>query len=165
VYIFRNKASFYSEVLLASRPTPKLEDHLVSAVRDCLFNILAATLHIGGRSSICNLRTRHAVVTGTHLSWNIDCLEDVILNSTIQYQHGVHNIASCSRTNNSRMETVRYIINKSYSMLNLRNIIVCYVYQKCTQEGTNRTYHVSHRKHPNVLAARCHPQGVTNAKV
>jgi len=27
-----------------------------------------ATLHIGGLSSIRNLRTRHAVVTGTHLS-------------------------------------------------------------------------------------------------
>jgi hypothetical protein len=29
---------------------------------------IAATLHIGGRSSIGNLRTRHAVVTGTFLS-------------------------------------------------------------------------------------------------
>ena len=59
---------FHGEVLLASRPTPKLEDHPSSAVRDCLFNLFAATLHIGGRSSIRNLRTRHAVVTGTHLS-------------------------------------------------------------------------------------------------
>jgi hypothetical protein len=42
----------------------------LSAVHDCLFNIFAATLHIGGRSSIRNLRTRHAMVTGTHLSWN-----------------------------------------------------------------------------------------------
>ena len=33
-----------------------------------MFNIFAATLHIAGRSSIHNLRTRHAVVTGTHLS-------------------------------------------------------------------------------------------------
>ena len=40
----------------------------MSAVRDCLFNIVAATLHIGSRSSIRNLRTRHAMVTGTHLS-------------------------------------------------------------------------------------------------
>ena len=38
----------------------------MSAVRDCLFNLFAATLLIGGRSSIRNLRTRHAVVTGTH---------------------------------------------------------------------------------------------------
>jgi hypothetical protein len=29
--------------LLAPRPTPKLEDHPLSAVRDCLFNIFAAT--------------------------------------------------------------------------------------------------------------------------
>ena len=60
---------FHGEALLAPRPTPKLEDHPSSAVRDCLFNLSAATLHIGGRSSIRNLRTRHAVVTGTHLTW------------------------------------------------------------------------------------------------
>jgi hypothetical protein len=35
----------YGEGLLVPRPTPKLEDHPLSAVRDCLFNIFAATLH------------------------------------------------------------------------------------------------------------------------
>jgi hypothetical protein len=69
--------------LLAPLPTPKLEVHPSSAVRDCLFNLFAATLLIGGRSSIRNLRTRHAVVTGTHYmdSWkttknNIGSLTD-----------------------------------------------------------------------------------------
>ena len=38
---------FYREGLLAPRPTPKLEDHPLSAVHDCLFNLFAATLHIG----------------------------------------------------------------------------------------------------------------------
>jgi len=57
---------FYRDGLLASRPTSKLEDHPSSAVHDCLFNLFAATLLIGGRSSVRNLRTRHAVVTGTH---------------------------------------------------------------------------------------------------
>jgi hypothetical protein len=41
----------YGEELLAPRPTPKPEDRPLSVVRDCLFNIYAATLHIGGRSS------------------------------------------------------------------------------------------------------------------
>jgi hypothetical protein len=59
---------FYGEELLTFRPTPKLEDHTFSAVRVGLFNVLAATLHIGGRSSIRNLRTRHVMVTGTHIS-------------------------------------------------------------------------------------------------
>ena len=59
---------FYGEELLAPRPTPKLEAHLLSAVRDYLFNIFAALVHIGGLSSIPNLRTRHPMVTGTHLS-------------------------------------------------------------------------------------------------
>jgi len=44
----------YGEQLLAPRPTPELEDHPLSAVRDCLFNTFAATLHIGGRSSLRN---------------------------------------------------------------------------------------------------------------
>jgi len=57
----------YSEELLAPNQTPKLGVHLLSAVRGCLFHIFTATLHIGGRSSIRNLRTCHAMVTGTHL--------------------------------------------------------------------------------------------------
>jgi hypothetical protein len=67
--MIRNRIRFYLEELLAPRPTPKLEDHTLSAVRDCLFNIFAATLQIGGRSSTRNPRKRHAVVTGTHLSY------------------------------------------------------------------------------------------------
>jgi len=58
MWTFRNMLRFYCEELLAPRPTPKLEDHPLSAVRDCLFNIF--------RSSIRNLKMRHAVVKGTH---------------------------------------------------------------------------------------------------
>jgi hypothetical protein len=68
LWTFRNMIRFYSEELLAPRPNYKMKDHLLSAVRDCLFNVLAATLRIRGRSSIRNLRTRYAVATGTHLS-------------------------------------------------------------------------------------------------
>jgi hypothetical protein len=42
---------------LAPRPTPKLKDHPLSAVRGCLFNIFATVF------SIRNLGTHHAVVT------------------------------------------------------------------------------------------------------
>jgi uncharacterized membrane protein len=66
--MIRNKARFCGELLSTPRPTPKQEDHSLLAVRDGLFNTFAATLLIGGRSSFRNLRTRHAVVTGTHLS-------------------------------------------------------------------------------------------------
>ena len=41
----RNRIRFYGEELLATRPTPK-QDHPLSVVRDCLFNIFAAALHI-----------------------------------------------------------------------------------------------------------------------
>jgi len=53
-------------MLSTLRPTLKLVDHTLSTVRDCLFNIFAATQHNGDRSSIRNLRTRHSVVTDTH---------------------------------------------------------------------------------------------------
>jgi hypothetical protein len=63
-YLFHNKDSFYGEVFLVPRPNPKLDDHPLSVVLDCLFNIFVATFHAGDRSSIRNLGTRHVVVTG-----------------------------------------------------------------------------------------------------
>ena len=65
--LFWNMMPFYSEELSAPHPTPKLEDHRLSAVHECLFNIFTATLYIEGRSSVRNLRTRHVVI-GTHLT-------------------------------------------------------------------------------------------------
>ena len=65
----RHRYRFYGEELLAPRPNTKLEDHALSAVRFCLFNIFAVTLHSGGRSSTRNLRKRYVMVTGIHLSW------------------------------------------------------------------------------------------------
>jgi hypothetical protein len=43
--IFRNKFNFYGEGLLAPHPNPKLEDHPLSFVQGCLFDIFAANLH------------------------------------------------------------------------------------------------------------------------
>jgi hypothetical protein len=43
LWIFRNKIRFNREQLLTPCPTPKLEDHPLSAVRDCLLNTFAAT--------------------------------------------------------------------------------------------------------------------------
>jgi hypothetical protein len=65
LWIFRTKIRFHGEELLAPNPTPKLEDHPLSVVRNCLFSIFVATPHIGGQSSIRNQGTRHPVVTGT----------------------------------------------------------------------------------------------------
>jgi len=48
--------------------TPKLKDQPLSPVRKCLFDIFASTLHIGGRSTNRNLRTRHVVVAGSQIS-------------------------------------------------------------------------------------------------
>ena len=68
MYPFCKKSRFKSEELLVPRPTPKQEDHSLSAVRCYLFSVFAVILHTGGRSSSRNFSTRHAVVTGTHLS-------------------------------------------------------------------------------------------------
>jgi len=53
--------SFYGKQFLVPHPNPNLVDHTLSAVRDCLFKVFAATLHTGDRSSIRNLRTHNAV--------------------------------------------------------------------------------------------------------
>ena len=47
----RNMLSFYGEDLSAPRPTTKLEDYPLSAVRKCIFNVFPATLHICRPSS------------------------------------------------------------------------------------------------------------------
>jgi hypothetical protein len=44
--IFHIKLIFYGEELLASHPTPKLEDQYLSDVSDCLFNIFRDTFYI-----------------------------------------------------------------------------------------------------------------------
>jgi len=65
--MLRNIVNFYADELLAPHPIPQLEEHSLSAVCYCLFNIFAATLHIGYRSSNGNLMTRHTMVAGTQL--------------------------------------------------------------------------------------------------
>jgi hypothetical protein len=59
-------ASFYGEKLLAPHPTTRLKNQPFLDVSDCLFYIFAASLHVGGRSSIHSLKTRFAEVTGRH---------------------------------------------------------------------------------------------------
>jgi len=68
-FIFHNMIRFYGEELFAHHQNPKLDCHPLLAVHDSLFNIFKATLHIGVRSFVHNLRTCHAVVSGFHLSW------------------------------------------------------------------------------------------------
>ena len=67
VYPFGYKASFYGEELLAPCPPSELEDHPLSALRGCLFNVFAATLRTGCRTSTRNLKTRHVVLKGTEV--------------------------------------------------------------------------------------------------
>jgi hypothetical protein len=68
--VFRNKLIFYGKELLAPRLTPKLEDHPLSAVRDCLFSILAATLQ-NWRESPPSATWGRTMPwwQGTHLTW------------------------------------------------------------------------------------------------
>jgi hypothetical protein len=57
---FHNKLIFYGE-LLAPRPNPKLEDHPMSAVRDCIQYICSYPPYLEAVSSVRNLRMLHAV--------------------------------------------------------------------------------------------------------
>jgi hypothetical protein len=86
---FRNKLIFYGEELLAPHKTPKLEDHPLSADRDCLFNIFAATLHIWRPSSLSATWGRAMSwwqETHTHMEFLIlKWLYFVILNLKIEF--------------------------------------------------------------------------------
>jgi len=48
---YRNLSRFYGEAFLSSRRNPKLEVHPLSAVRDCLFNVFEASVHVCRPSS------------------------------------------------------------------------------------------------------------------
>jgi hypothetical protein len=61
---------FYGKEMLALRPTPELEDNPMSAVRECFFNIFAATIHNGDRFSIKKLRTRN-IMCPSHMCFFI----------------------------------------------------------------------------------------------
>jgi hypothetical protein len=67
-------------------------------------NISAATLHTAGRSSIRNLRTRHAVVTGTHLSWTVSSILEEMpeYNQPVWWRKGINTNTSitCQETSN-----------------------------------------------------------------
>jgi len=52
--VFRNMGSSYVQKLFAFQTNPKLENHLLFAVYDCLFNTFAAAHHIGGVFSFGN---------------------------------------------------------------------------------------------------------------
>jgi hypothetical protein len=70
---FRNKIIFYSEELLAPRPTSQLEDHpLVGPPPLLIQYIRSYLLYVEAVSSIRNLRILNAVVTSGPL--NMDAL-------------------------------------------------------------------------------------------
>jgi len=61
---FRNKLFFlYGEEFLSPCPTPKVKDHPLSPVRDCLFSIFAAVLHIMRPPSL-------SLTRGRAMSWS-----------------------------------------------------------------------------------------------
>ena len=62
--------TFLRRAVVRISPIPYVKDHPLLTVRYCLFNMF--TLY-GGRSSIPNLRTRHEMLTGTHLSRSFEC--------------------------------------------------------------------------------------------
>ena len=125
--MFRNMAIVYGEDLLASCPNPKLEDHPLLAVHDSLFNISAATLHIGGRSSIHNLATCHVMVTGTHLScvqylkFIIVLIYDVIMGISTSYP-SMH----CTLVDITECGTASCVYADNY-LLNYTAIIYCII--------------------------------------
>jgi hypothetical protein len=61
---FHKLLDFYGEESLVTSPSPKLENHLLSAVRDCLFNTFASyPVYLEAVCSIRNLRW-HAMPWG-----------------------------------------------------------------------------------------------------
>jgi hypothetical protein len=74
---FRKKLIFYGEELLAPRPAPKLEDHpLVCFPQQLIQYIRSYPPYLEAVSSICNLRTCHAMVTRDPPTWSLTLREE-----------------------------------------------------------------------------------------
>jgi len=58
-----NMVIFCGEELLAPLSNANSEGHRLLSAPDCLLNMLAPTIHIGGHSFICTLRMHHFMVT------------------------------------------------------------------------------------------------------
>jgi hypothetical protein len=65
--LIRNMVKFTRWGVFASRPTPKLEDHPLSACGDCLLNVLAVTLHMWRPFLHPRPEEKHAELTEIHL--------------------------------------------------------------------------------------------------
>jgi hypothetical protein len=77
---FRKKSHFYGEGLLAPCPNPNLEDHPLSAVRDCLFNIFAASLRsLDAFSPSATWGPFKPWWQGAHLTWIGSCITFIFL--------------------------------------------------------------------------------------
>jgi hypothetical protein len=102
--MFCNMVIFYSEELLAPRPTPKLEDHPLLAVCDCLLNVFAATLLI--RRPFLHPQPEDAPCSGDR-----DPLMSTYLNITVtQRTEAVH----LSKTSFQTYDPVPRVPNMSY---------------------------------------------------
>jgi hypothetical protein len=104
--IFHSKFIVYGEGLLAPRPTPKLENHpcRLSTTAYSIYSQLPSTA--GGRSSIRNPWTRHAVMTGPP---NMDMHTEAKNNS---------NVVEINQKNYS---PIQFLSTKSHSTPNKEN--------------------------------------------
>jgi hypothetical protein len=63
-----NNLNFDGETLLAPRSTSVLDDHPLSVVRDCLFNVFKANLHICRRSPLTAVDAPHLQAVSSNCS-------------------------------------------------------------------------------------------------
>jgi hypothetical protein len=95
---FVTNIEFYGGGLLVPCPTPELEYHPLSAVRDCLFNIFAATLHIRMPSPLSATRGRAMQRSVDLINMGVPSSSELIFPSPLR--------SSCSTV------SVRFIIVK-----------------------------------------------------
>ena len=116
LWLFSNILSFYGKELLAQPPSRRTTPCRLSATAYLIYSQLPSTS--AGRSYIRNLRTRHAVVTGTRLSlWQGPTYHgkiSVIIIKSLSYR--------CSRISSS---SVWNSLTLAMSMTDYRIISVC----------------------------------------
>jgi hypothetical protein len=138
---FRNKLIFYGE-LLAPCPLLELEDHPLSGVRDCLFNIFAAAWRSSSPSSTSGRPMPWW--QGTHLTWFGACR--VAVSYWIDWYIDIHvaisYLLNCNLLINFRVDCFNTYISRIISNIR-RTFYILFPVEKLKWVLNSRNVHLS----------------------
>ena len=147
--MFRDYASFYGELLSAPRPTPKLVDHPLLAVPDCLFNAFAAPSKL---EAVLPSTTRGRAMPWwqgpTYRGWwFITCTNSILTWLKSQSTDTRHEVfCSCRHYSNIWIIKIELFPRVLAAIFSVDNFLACWFAQEVPTPGHVNEHNLSHEK-------------------